>query len=593
MAKIKEVPHEFADEFLDHVGQEFRFDHAKGLAEWIKNSADAYTRDELPDDEQVILIDLEEKRPKRDSIFRVIDFVGMSHADIVEAFKRWGDPRAAQRGNKRIKTLGGHGNGGKFYMRQSFEESRFVTYRDGRLNIFGFNRARKYGFLEGFEDLEASLEDALEIAGIELAELPGQAVDRFGASDGFTVVTGSRPNNFAGNSSATKIVKKLIDHPQARRLIARKEVFARISGGDWAQLHVREIPARPDFSEAVVVEVPTTIEDADGDVHVYRDKRWQEAHLTLWSSRESLRSSGVNRIDFLGEVGAIGSYEMHELGGTLSFPAQAEFIHGECFCPKLDDPDDDCVKNDRDKLVDNEKTRALLDWVRAHVDALAEQIAAADAKERQAADLSQSSAFNELLNQWKNKFMPSLMAQLFGGPGEGSGFGGSGAGAGGLGEENGVHGDGEDSDSENDGGSEGGGGEEEKRGRRSPTVLLSSYDADPLDLLGREFTCSARHPAVYQRHGDLEQGIYWINTSRPLAERIMDDYGAESTRWRDYLFQRYVEIILKESIRELERKEGMLSADDVDGLIDQLYTQIHDQAEDDLVGFLFDEKLKA
>jgi uncharacterized membrane protein YgcG len=593
VAKIREVPHEFADEFLDHVGQEFRFDHAKGLAEWIKNSADAYTREELPDDEQIVLVDLQENRPKRDSVFRVIDFAGMSHADIVEAFKRWGDPRAAQRGNKRVKTLGGHGNGGKFYMRQSFEESRFVTFRGGCLNIFGFNKSKKYGFLEGFEDLPVSLEKALEIGEIDLCELPELAAQRLVASEGFTVVTGNKPNNFAGSSSAAKILKKLVDHPQARRLIARKQVFARISGGDWSKLRVREIPARPDFAEAVTVEAPAKIADPEGNEHIYRDERWPETYLRLWSSRESLRTSGVNRIDFLGEVGAIGSYEMHELGGTLSFPAQAEFIHGECFCPKLDDPDDDCVKNDRDKLVDNEKTRTLLAWVRAQVDVLAEAIAAADAKERQAADLSQSSAFNELLNQWKNKFMPSLLAQLFGGAGEGSGFGGAGDGAGGLGDGNGVHGGGGSSDTENEGGSEGGGGEEEKRGRRSPTVLLSSYDADPLDPLGREFTCSARHPAVYQRHGDLEQGIYWINTSRPLAERIMADYGAESTRWRDYLFQRYVEIILKESIRELERKEGTLSADDVDGLIDQLYTQIHDQAEDDLVGFLFDEKLKA
>jgi hypothetical protein len=41
MPKILPEPNEFADELLDVVGQEFRFDHPKGLAEWIKNSADA------------------------------------------------------------------------------------------------------------------------------------------------------------------------------------------------------------------------------------------------------------------------------------------------------------------------------------------------------------------------------------------------------------------------------------------------------------------------------------------------------------------------------------------------------------------------
>ncbi len=365
-------------------------------------------------------------------------------------------------------------------------------------------------------------------------DLPPEAAQRLNVSHGFTVVTGDRPNNFGKGSSGQKVIKKLVDHPQARRLIARKLVFARIGGGEWARLSVRHIPVRPDFADAEECEVPSSMEDADGNVHTYRDKRWPNATLALRTSRESLRTSGVNRIDLLGEVGAIGSYEMHELGGALAFPAQAEFIHGECDCPKLDDPDDDCVKNDRDKLVDNEKTRTLLAWVRERVDDLARRIAEADAKARQAADLSQSSAFNELLNQWKNKFMPDLMATLFGGPGEGSGFGGLGDGVGGLNGDNKTYGE-KHASADGEGGSDGGGGEEERRGRRSPTVLLSSYDADPLDPLGREFQCSPRHPAVYQRHEDLAQGIYWINTSRPLAQRIMEDYGTEHALARLYV----------------------------------------------------------
>jgi glutamate mutase epsilon subunit len=97
MPKINPEPNVFDDNLLDVVGQEFRFDHAKGLAEWLKNSADAYTREDVPDDEQVILIDILERQPKKKSTFKVVDFVGMTHDDIVEAFKRWGDPRAATR----------------------------------------------------------------------------------------------------------------------------------------------------------------------------------------------------------------------------------------------------------------------------------------------------------------------------------------------------------------------------------------------------------------------------------------------------------------------------------------------------------------
>ena len=40
---IKPEPNEFDDNFLNVIGNEFKFDHAKGLAEWMKNSADAYS----------------------------------------------------------------------------------------------------------------------------------------------------------------------------------------------------------------------------------------------------------------------------------------------------------------------------------------------------------------------------------------------------------------------------------------------------------------------------------------------------------------------------------------------------------------------
>ena len=45
----------------------------------------------------------------------------------------------------------------------------------------------------------------------------------------------------------------------------------------------------------------------------------------------------LNAIDFIGEVGVIGTYRIYELGATR-FSGQAEFIYGECECPILEDP---------------------------------------------------------------------------------------------------------------------------------------------------------------------------------------------------------------------------------------------------------------
>jgi hypothetical protein len=58
------------------------------------------------------------------------------------------------------------------------------------------------------------------------------------------------------------------------------------------------------------------------------------------------------------------------------------------------------------------------------------------------------------------------------------------------------------------------------------------------------------------------------------------------------MFQRYEEIILKESIHTLEKNEGgELTADRIQGHIDSIYTLLHDQAYADLEHFLFDEDL--
>src|SRR5882762_1530158 len=145
------------DHLLNIIGNEFKFSHEKGLPEWIKNSVDAYIRCDPPvaDDEQYIVFNFRDGRKGEQATFECIDFCGMTSSEIDNALKRWGDPKAASRGrNKRV--FGGHGNGGKFYMRQMFERSYFITYLTSKLNIFGFNEKRKYGFALGFKDKDCS-----------------------------------------------------------------------------------------------------------------------------------------------------------------------------------------------------------------------------------------------------------------------------------------------------------------------------------------------------------------------------------------------------------------------------------------------------
>lgn len=594
--KIKEQPNVFDDHFLDIIGNEFKFDHVKGQAEWIKNSADAYTREDISDENQFVILRLFPKTHKEPARFECVDFMGMTKNNIDNAFKRWGDPHAAARGSGR-RVLGGHGNGGKFYMRQMFQTSRFVTYRDGKLNIFGFNEHRRYGYAEGYENKTMSVSKALEFAGLLDFDVPKSVRNRWSKKGpGFTVVIGEVPEKIKSWAKTIEtIVKRLPMHPQSRRLVKHKQIFI-FTNGSKIKIEPAAIAPRPGFEGPFKIMLPAEI-TRDGQVIQFKNDKYPGAYLILNTSAQLFNRIGemsaLNSIDILGEIGCIGSYRLNELG-YLRHAAQAEFLYGECYCPILEDPADDCVRNDREKLVETEKTEALLSWIREQVDELCEKMAQAEHSERKQKDLEQSSAFNELLNRWKNKFMSKVFSEILGGTKAGDSWGGLEGGGGETGK-SGKDGDGKKGGGKGGNQGEGGGGSgtERKHAPRFPRVLLSGYDADPLNTLTTEsLILDPGHPAVYQRLEDVKEGIYWINTSRPLAERIIEQYSVKSTRWREYLFQRYVDIIVKEAIYQKASKDPNLTAETVDSLIDNVIQKVHDGAAVDLESFLFEESFR-
>lgn len=552
----------------------------------------------MKDSEQHIVLRFKLGQPKRESVFECIDFVGMTKKDIDKALKVWGLATAAKKGTN-VATYGGHGNGGKFYMRQMFRRSRFITYRGGLLNVFGFDESRRYGYAKNLENVEMTLDDALAFADIDMLDIPADVRARWKAGPknaGFTVVRGEGPERFSGRSTISSILDRLRLHPQARRLLTHKQVIAVSHGQPWGKrLEPPAVTPRSGLEKPREIPLPRTFEH-DGETFEFRTKKYPNGKLILRTSEMPLARSSelaaLNTVDVIGEMGCIGSYRMNELG-FLRYASESEFIYGECECPLLEDPENDSVKNDREKLVDNDLTRALLAWIRQQVDALGEELADKRRAEKKSHDLRQSSLFNQLLDRWKNKFMVKLTAELFGGAGLGDSFGGTGGGGGGNSNGGGGGGGGK-SDRKNTGEKEGGGGsgEEARRGPRFPTVLLSGYNLDPLDEAATEpFECDPRHPPVYQRDVDLSNGIYWINTSRPLAAKLMERYTASHERWREYLFQRYVDIILKQTVHELEKHDPEFTADKVDTLIDDVTSRVHNAAADDLEQFLFEERL--
>lgn len=680
---IEETPNVFDDNLLDIIGSEFKFDHVKGMAEWLKNAVDAYRRNGTKHEDQNIIFRFTDQGVSR-PIMECVDFNGMTALDIEKALKRWGDPNAAKRG-KKVKVYGGHGNGGKFYMRQMFEESRFVSYKNGFLNVFGFNENKKYGYAKGFRDKKMKPKEALAFA--EISDLP-MAPDfkkRFiNGEFGFTVVQGIGPEGVKSKLKVSREVERFKNHPQSRRILLRANVSVIYNGHSWnALLRPDELKPLENFEQPRIITVPEelTLASSFEKVHVkMSNDKYPAGRLILKTSSDALARGSklgeLNRIDILGEIGVIGSYPLVEMRVT-GFP-HAAFIYGE-FGPAndgdlsiLEDPDNDCVSNDRAKLVENDTTKALLEWIATEVDKLAAEIAALEREKQKVSQKEITSKFNDFLNDWKNKHMRQIMSDLFGGSGVASGNGE----AGNRGNEvmtppNGfdfkypqaeievdspervtlkvtvpqclpigatidVQSDNKKILIENekvtidsdhlkltpDGqdvafidigvvgvevGQEGNivakagklsasiklkviEKKEGNSGKSFPKVLLSGQP-DPLNIAPNGvLTLGERDPIVYQRPQDVAANIYWINTASPMASKIYERFTFNSIQWRNFLFERYIDIFVKEAVHELERKDyENFNADAVDQKISDVIRRVHESAKDDLDQFLFEE----
>jgi len=679
--KILEEENKYHDHFLDVIGNDFKFEHEKGLAEWLKNSTDAYTRLGVADSKQFIVIKMNDNK-KTGAVIEVIDFCGMTHEDIEGAFKKWGDPDAA-RGGQNKKVTGGHGNGGKFYMRQMFKTSHFVTYKNGHLNIFGFNEKRKYGFAEGFKSKKITPIEAINVANISDIFFPDTKKEEVLSGEcGFTVVRGIEPEGMPKKIKFSKLINKLRNHPQTRRILLRINVWVSYNNGDYFLLKPDDLPPLPGFESPRVFEIPKELSYVDdGEVVIVKMSNSTYKNtgtLLIRSSEEALirgsRFGDLNRIDIIGEVGVIGSYQFLEIG-VNTFP-QASFLYGECECPILEDKEMDCVKNDRTKLVENVRTKALISWISSKIDEVSNEIISKQKAEQMNEQKKISAAFNDYLNKWKDQFMNKIIGDLGRGgsfkdafipedntskklleaPENGfsfsfpeatvyvneekkitlkalspelipigsivsirtvnkklrisereiiikrenihlTRFGESVAvlnffiAGDRVGDEDKVVAEvgsfrTEISARVIEQNSEGG-----SKKQKPLQVLLSGTDKDPLGISpGGTLILTERNPVVYQRVQDVSEGIYWINTQSPLAKAILSKYEDHSIRWRDYLFQRYVDIFIKQILHELQKKdpEGF-KADAVDNALDTKIMQIHSLAVNDLGKFFFDE----
>src|SRR5262249_21632871 len=150
---------------------------------------------------------------------------------------------------------------------------------------------------------------ALTEAGIDKLHLPKDIVHQLRhGTTGFTVVGGEKPERVKGTSTLKILVDKLIFHPQARRLIERKPVFAVFN--DETELHRLKAPKldpKEGFESPTIIEIPSSITH-EGETVAFTNAKYSYAgRLVLKTSKDPLRGNlaTLNTVDFIGEVGVI------------------------------------------------------------------------------------------------------------------------------------------------------------------------------------------------------------------------------------------------------------------------------------------------
>lgn len=607
---IELVETRISPDLLDTIGKSFKFRHAAGVAEWLKNSLDNYLRlrslglEALPG-HWPVLVDMVDGPSRHGPNLAVIDFGGTDRESIDAFFLHWGSRAAASLGHlvDDANLTGGHGNGGKFYMRQMWREgARFLTFRAGLCTSLVVQRRDdgKSGYWE-FKEKPTTWRDALQFA-LPDAEhlgggdrivayindaLPAIAVELDSGRRGFTAVVGRRGEQVLSSNDVVvgshwdrqRLVDALRDTPQARRPIRELAITILANGTPVIHRLVEEpvdldpawdstpIPLPPDLVASVVV-------GSSEDVGSLALKK----AISPLTGRRKHR----NAVTFLDEgQNPVATYPVRELP-LAGHSTLLDFLLGEVHLTFQGI--DSLVENERERLVRGPAADALLAWV---ADQVWQRVALAERAQRDRAEkreLEIASILNDALNRHAKRFLEELQTQIFidvvedptgGGPGY---QGGTGTASGGRGT-----------------GGEGSGGKKEIPGTtektrrpRFPQVLLSGFDPNPASGGSESKHLTDRHPPLEQDDIDKQHNVWWINTQHVFAVEALKRGGAKGLAFRSYQLHMFRDVVQREALRYRQRREAELSLDRVENELTEMSNRFLGELPHSLIGDLLD-----
>jgi hypothetical protein len=401
--------------------------HEDGLPEWIKNSSDMYTRVDAPPDARAILVLMQDKEGANPPMVACLDFGGMSTADIEQRFRNWADPDAA--GDAGI-VEGGHGNGGKCYMTQLFDEYSYIhTVSQGRGNRYGFKRGN---FQPGYfpspsqgrgykvDDPDSELQKALEPFHLPIADLPVPARTAWSRSRGFTLVLGVGAKSLSrGRFPVRQWIDKLRGHQQMVWSLQRNKVFLFHNGQlqpTADPLLLDEIRPIPGAEVPRTIPIPQELTDPSTGEEVDTGAVEGTSKLVLRTSDVSMRWSLKARHTVNGWTHAGRSTGYWEVP-TLSRSGYADKIYGDVYLDSLEN----YKQNDRRNHSDAPLTRALREWISQQIELYCSEFVKLDRLQATKEERDELKRLNDQMNTWKNRFLD----REFGGVGDG-GSGGTG-----------------------------------------------------------------------------------------------------------------------------------------------------------------------
>ena len=355
-----------------------------------------------------------------------LDFVGMTSTTIEQYFRKWADPEAARGESKTGAVQGGHGNGGKCYMTQMFDDyASIYTVRKGRGNRYGVvSGSIKFGYIPDRQNgrdfpvvaPQSELEKVLSHIRCPLRALPDAVQEAIRISDGFTLVTGAKPKGYGNKIPTNHLIENLQEHSQMILTLELCKIYAVINGelyNGGQPLSLPTIAPMPGAEDPRVIPIPVILKDPiSGEEVLTTGNGFPPGSLALRTSEVSMRWSkkGRHNIVYRSHSGYIGYVPVSEL--DIQSPYR-DRIYGECYLEGVDQ----FKQNERARLANSPLTRAVEKFISNQIQSYAKEFEARDRRRYDQQEKDALSKMNEALDRWKNQFLGTLMRGLWG-PGD-------------------------------------------------------------------------------------------------------------------------------------------------------------------------------